>query len=284
MLASKSANTAPFFLAFGFFYNRCILKPCRSSDCDAPGDLSAMPVISLSEVREHDSVSKGVWVTYGDGVYDITNFINKHPGGQAHIMQAAGKSVMPFWQIHRQHYKSRTTMDTLAAMRIGTLDPNDSEANPQTPVKEINISQSRLPSPSAAGLLPDELDDDFKERMYELRRNIWVGGLQGLFIGVFVGYSSFFISKIKRFQYLKWGKTHRMGSILLFGSIFSFIGAVGTGKSQLGLQHDIPLLIKPNPSSNYRQIMNENLKEDLENIEMSYNRRAKAIGKLKNEK
>ena len=36
---------------------------------------------SYEEVSKHDTIEKRVWVTYKDGVYDITNFVNIHPGG-----------------------------------------------------------------------------------------------------------------------------------------------------------------------------------------------------------
>lgn len=29
----------------------------------------------------HNSIDKGIWVTYRDGVYDITKFVQNHPGG-----------------------------------------------------------------------------------------------------------------------------------------------------------------------------------------------------------
>ena len=41
------------------------------------------PVISLSEVRQHYSPDVGdgsVWVTFKGGVYDVTSFLNHHPG------------------------------------------------------------------------------------------------------------------------------------------------------------------------------------------------------------
>ena len=53
--------------------------------------------ITADEVAEHDSMDNRVWVTHKGGVYDITNFIEQHPGGAARIMLAAGGSVDSFW-------------------------------------------------------------------------------------------------------------------------------------------------------------------------------------------
>lgn len=38
----------------------------------------------------HKTKKEGIWVTYKDGVYDITDFVDGHPGGSKRIMMAAG--------------------------------------------------------------------------------------------------------------------------------------------------------------------------------------------------
>ena len=83
------------------------------------------PVYRSSEVSKHTTKEAGVWVIYEDGVYDITKFIQNHPGGADKIILAAGKSVEPFWRVYRQHYNSKLPMEMLAPMRIGTLHPED---------------------------------------------------------------------------------------------------------------------------------------------------------------
>ena len=56
----------------------------------------------MQDVSKHDSESKRVWVTYKHGVYDITDFIPKHPGADK-IMMAAGGAVEPFWNVYAVH-------------------------------------------------------------------------------------------------------------------------------------------------------------------------------------
>ena len=36
----------------------------------------SLKVISFADVQKHDSIDKGIWVTYRDGVYDITKFLS----------------------------------------------------------------------------------------------------------------------------------------------------------------------------------------------------------------
>ena len=50
----------------------------------------------------HDSEDKRIWVTYREGVYDITDFVPNHPGAN-NILMAAGGSVEPFWNLYAVH-------------------------------------------------------------------------------------------------------------------------------------------------------------------------------------
>lgn len=72
---------------------------------------------TLEEVSKHDSSEKRIWVTYLQGVYDITDFIDKHPGGDK-ILMAAGGAVDPFWMMYGIH-KSPKILEMLEAYRIG---------------------------------------------------------------------------------------------------------------------------------------------------------------------
>eukprot|EP01064_Diplonema_japonicum_P037186 TRINITY_DN864_c0_g1_i1.p1 TRINITY_DN864_c0_g1~~TRINITY_DN864_c0_g1_i1.p1 ORF type:complete len:547 (+),score=164.30 TRINITY_DN864_c0_g1_i1:54-1643(+) len=77
----------------------------------------------MQEVRKHNGGSS-IWVTFKDGVYDITDFVEAHPGGEK-ILLAAGSSIEPFWQIYQVHRESNITMDLLESMRVGNVCPED---------------------------------------------------------------------------------------------------------------------------------------------------------------
>ena len=97
----------------------------------APGparrsDGSAWPVYRRADVAQHVSAATGgVWVTYRDGVYDVTDFTANHPGGAEKLLLAAGKAVDAFWQLYPQHLNTPTAVAALAARRVGTLHPDD---------------------------------------------------------------------------------------------------------------------------------------------------------------
>ena len=79
-----------------------------------------LPIYTSDEVAKHDSTDTGIWITYCNGVYDITNFIAQHPGGDL-LLVAAGKSIDSYWKIYSIH-NSEDTLNLLETMRIGNLD------------------------------------------------------------------------------------------------------------------------------------------------------------------
>lgn len=75
---------------------------------------------SPEEIKKHKE-EEDVWVSYKGNVYDITKFINIHPGGKEKIMQAAGKPIEPYWEKYQQHY-SENVLKILEEYKIGTTD------------------------------------------------------------------------------------------------------------------------------------------------------------------
>mmetsp|Transcript_58347 Transcript_58347/g.103704 ORF Transcript_58347/g.103704 Transcript_58347/m.103704 type:complete len:582 (-) Transcript_58347:67-1812(-) len=90
----------------------------------APGAKPGEPVIKFSEVKKHNSPSKGIWVTYRNGVYDITDFIQNHPGGLERILKAAGGQIDPFWAMYAQH-NVQSVKEVLGEYRIGHLSDEE---------------------------------------------------------------------------------------------------------------------------------------------------------------
>ena len=88
----------------------------------SPGE----PRYTREEVRKRDGVDgRPMWVTYKNGVYDITEFCRIHPGGHI-IKQAAGSNVEIFWQVWSYHHLVPKVGAYLDELRIGTLDDQDS--------------------------------------------------------------------------------------------------------------------------------------------------------------
>ncbi|MCJ1390067.1 hypothetical protein MMC18_002925 [Xylographa bjoerkii] len=79
--------------------------------------------IRLAELKEHGEHSERPWVMRGTSVYDITDWVAGHPGGNV-ILRAAGASIDPYWNIFSVHRKQEV-YDILEEFRIGEIDRQD---------------------------------------------------------------------------------------------------------------------------------------------------------------
>jgi sulfite oxidase len=77
----------------------------------------------LSDIRKHDGKSGSPWVTRGDKVYDITDWVAAHPGGEV-ILEAAGGSIDPYWDIFTIH-KTAYIYEIPEQYRIGFVHSDD---------------------------------------------------------------------------------------------------------------------------------------------------------------
>lgn len=89
------------------------------------------PSFTAAEVQRRDGTGEDgkMWVTYKDGVYDVTEYIKEHPGGKF-LLQAAGGSVDGWWRYWGQHQISKEVADVLEQIRIGHFvdyEPDDDD-------------------------------------------------------------------------------------------------------------------------------------------------------------
>ncbi|KAI9738323.1 MAG: hypothetical protein M1834_008821 [Cirrosporium novae-zelandiae] len=98
-------------------------------------DAEPCPEIRLSEVKEHGRDAERKWVIKGIRVYDITDWISGHPGGDV-ILRAAGGVIDQYWNIFSIHQKQEV-YDILEEYYIGDVDPRDL-VNGQVPVEGID--------------------------------------------------------------------------------------------------------------------------------------------------
>lgn len=56
--------------------------------------------LSTKEVATHKSVEEGLWIIIDNEVYDVTKFIDEHPGGAKILKRVAGKDASKqFWKV-----------------------------------------------------------------------------------------------------------------------------------------------------------------------------------------
>lgn len=87
--------------------------------------VNILPWYSYDDVKKHCDPQTSVWVVFKQGVYDITEFAQMHPGGEI-IMKAAGKSIEPFWAMYGVHLQEEV-FELLETYRIGNITVEDSK-------------------------------------------------------------------------------------------------------------------------------------------------------------
>lgn len=53
-----------------------------------------------ADVSSHNSPDKGLYIIIDSNVYDVTNFVDEHPGGAKILKRVAGKDASKqFWKV-----------------------------------------------------------------------------------------------------------------------------------------------------------------------------------------
>jgi L-lactate dehydrogenase (cytochrome) len=84
---------------------------------------SASPsrLISMNEINAHDSIKTGIWVAIQGEVYDVTDFVDAHPGGKNVIIKNAGKDVT---DVYTPVHPANAIAENLdPSQHLGQVDP-----------------------------------------------------------------------------------------------------------------------------------------------------------------
>nr|XP_061814154.1 sulfite oxidase-like [Nerophis lumbriciformis] len=119
-LAGLLAGTGA-VLAYGLNHHKAEQADAVSIPVTAQN--SQFPVFSQEEVTKHRTLQDGIWVTFNGGVYDITEFVAMHPGGDK-ILLAAGGALEPFWALYAVHNQEHV-LEILSEYKVGELRAED---------------------------------------------------------------------------------------------------------------------------------------------------------------
>lgn len=159
----------------------------NSNDEDTREPLS-LPRYNLSDIRtNHSSNSSSPWVTYADKVYDITDWVGAHPGGDV-ILRAAGGPIEPYWDIFTIHKNSPYVRDILEQYCVGYIHMDDLDRATKKPkMDEIEDPFAQDPErdsrlvthtakPRNAETPSDFVASEFKtgEELFYVRHHMWV--------------------------------------------------------------------------------------------------------------
>ncbi|CAF1193172.1 unnamed protein product [Rotaria sordida] len=101
--------------------------------------IPTLPTYSMSEVAKHTTKENGYWLAFRDGVYDISSFVENHPGGKQ-ILKTVGRSLETCWKIFTIH-QIEHVYEILEHYRIGNLPLGEREANEKNQEEVIDLFQ-----------------------------------------------------------------------------------------------------------------------------------------------
>lgn len=105
-------------------------------------------IYSRAEVAKHNKHAD-CWVTYRGNVYNLTDFVDDHPGGDDLLVEYAGQDVTDIMADPLSHEHSASAYVMLDEFRVGKVPASEAKA----PVIVI---------PGFAGLAPVVITDDFE--------------------------------------------------------------------------------------------------------------------------
>ncbi|KAG9126364.1 Cytochrome b2, mitochondrial precursor [Ceratobasidium sp. 392] len=107
--------------------------------------------ISYNEVQKHNK-RDDCWIVIRGQVYNVTEFIPKHPGGDKPIVANAGKDVTEIFE--SIHAKGLLEKMLKPSQHVGTLDPSTAPAkNPEIEEEERRTAEARANLPPLSHVL-----------------------------------------------------------------------------------------------------------------------------------
>lgn len=184
-----------------------------------------LPTFTQAEVASHNS-SKSCYVTMGTRVFDVTDFVDSHPGGGELVLEYAGKDVTQILKDEVSHTHSEAAYDVLDDSFIGfvatnkVIDTATKSTKPDTIIplppteegmKELkeNGSANSLPVYAGTGMSTEDdlsketdLVEDYKTHKFldlnkPLLMQIWRGGFR----------KEFYLEQVHRPRHYKGGES-----------------------------------------------------------------------------
>jgi len=171
-----------------------------------------LPGFSPEEIKSHAS-TKSCFVTLGDNVYDLTDFLESHPGGGDLILEYAGRDVSEILKDESSHYHSEAAYEVLEDSLVGFVasgkPKNGKAVNGKPASTATKANGTATPIHPRTGMsceedLSRETDyaGDYKQNKFlDLSRplfpQIWFGGFS----------KAFYLDQVHRPRHYKGGQS-----------------------------------------------------------------------------
>jgi predicted heme/steroid binding protein len=121
-------SIAVFIIIFvgGLLFWRAGTLQAPAPDPDTPAAEDSVPVGGFAPMVSEEALAthntgEDCWVSYNGSVYDITDWVGKHPGGMDAIISVCGESEKFEETLNAQHGAGRADMLPDVGVFIGTL-------------------------------------------------------------------------------------------------------------------------------------------------------------------
>lgn len=115
---------------------------------------SAGKIYTMEEVAQHNSVSAGVWVVINGCVYDVTQFVDEHPGGEEVLLDNAGKDATSAFTDVGHSNDAIELREGFLIGRVASTEPSPETTPPSEERKPIPTQIKTAASVAASLLVP----------------------------------------------------------------------------------------------------------------------------------
>ncbi|KAK6937646.1 Cytochrome b5-like heme/steroid binding domain [Dillenia turbinata] len=98
-------------------------------------------VFTLAEVSEHNS-RKDCWLIIDGKVYDVTKFLDDHPGGDEVLISSTGKDATDDFEDVGHSTSARAMLDEY---HVGNIDSSTIPTKKYSPPKQPQYNQDKTP-------------------------------------------------------------------------------------------------------------------------------------------
>ncbi|KAK1745800.1 putative fatty acid hydroxylase-related protein [Skeletonema marinoi] len=110
-----------------------------------PELVESLPTLPLSEVSKPTGENKGKMLVSHEGIiYDVTEFVNHHPGGKDLVLTANGLDLGHFFDNYTVHGNSEKAAGWLQSMAVAKLSPEDTKAARERTTAVVHVEQRHV--------------------------------------------------------------------------------------------------------------------------------------------